>query len=34
MLASLVDQHTQGWGPAVDDPAEVLKRATALGATQ
>ena len=34
MLANLVDQHTQGWGPAADDPAEVLKRATALGATQ
>ena len=34
MLAKLVDQHTQGWGPAVDGPAQVLERAIALGAGQ
>ena len=34
MLAGLVEQHTQGWGPAMDDPSEVLKRAVALGASQ
>ena len=34
MLAGLIEQHTQGWGPAMDDPTEVLRRAVALGATQ
>ena len=34
MLAGLVDQHLQGWGPSLDDPAETLRRAMALGATQ
>ncbi len=34
MLAKLVDQHTQGWGPALDGPAQVLERAIALGAGQ
>ena len=34
MLASLVDQHTQGWGPGMDEPAQVLARAMALGASQ
>ncbi len=34
MLASLVEQHTQGWGPSVDDPQQVLRRATALGASR
>lgn len=34
MLAGLVDQHTQGWGPGLDDPAEVRQRALALGASQ
>ena len=34
MLANLVDQHTQGWGPQLDEPAQVLARATALGASQ
>jgi ferrochelatase len=34
MLANLVDQHTQGWGAAMDEPSQVLARATALGASQ
>ena len=34
MLAGLVEQHTQGWGPSLDDPQQVLQRATALGASQ
>jgi ferrochelatase len=34
MLADLVEQHTQGWGPVMDEPGEVLRRATALGASQ
>ena len=34
MLAGLVEQHTQGWGPSMDDPSDVLQRAVALGATQ
>jgi ferrochelatase len=34
MLAGLVERHTQGWGPGLEDPAEVLRRATALGARQ
>ena len=34
MLAKLVDQHTQGWGPALDEPSQVLERAMALGAEQ
>ena len=32
MLAALVAQHTQGWGPGLDEPAEVLARAVAVGA--
>ena len=34
MLANLVDQHTQGWGPGMDEPSQVLARAMALGASQ
>jgi ferrochelatase len=34
MLADLVEQHTQGWGPGLDDPQEVRDRAIALGARQ
>jgi len=34
MLAGLVEQHTQGWGPGVDRPEQILRRATALGASQ
>lgn len=34
MLAGLVEQHTQGWGPSPDDPKAVLQRAIALGASQ
>jgi protoporphyrin/coproporphyrin ferrochelatase len=34
MLAGLVERHTQGWGPQVDEPATVLARAVALGAAQ
>ncbi len=34
MLAGLVEQHTRGWGPTADEPAQVLQRAQALGATQ
>lgn len=34
MLAGLVDQHTQGWGPGLEDPAQVRQRAIALGASQ
>jgi ferrochelatase len=34
MLAGLVDRHIQGWGPALDDPAETLQRAMAIGASQ
>lgn len=34
MLANLVEQHTQGWGPGQDEPGQVLRRATALGASQ
>jgi len=34
MLANLVDQHTQGWGPGIDRPSGVLERASALGASQ
>ncbi len=34
MLANLVDQHTQGWGPSLEDPALVRQRALALGAGQ
>lgn len=34
MLTGLVDQHLQGWGPSLDDPAETLRRALAHGATQ
>jgi ferrochelatase len=32
MLAALVGQHTQGWGPVLDEPADVLARAMAVGA--
>ena len=34
LLAGLVEQHTQGWGPAMDDPSAVLQRAVALGAVR
>lgn len=34
MLAGLVDQHTQGWGPSLEDPSATLQRAIALGASQ
>ena len=34
MLAGLVDLHTQGWGPSLEDPAMVRQRAMALGASQ
>lgn len=34
MLANLVDRHTQGWGPDLEDPSQVLQRAVALGAAQ
>lgn len=34
LLAKLVDQHTQGWGPSLEDPAAVRARAMALGASQ
>jgi ferrochelatase len=34
LLAGLVEQHTQGWGPAMDDPSAVLQRAIALGAAR
>ncbi|MCB1724424.1 MAG: ferrochelatase [Gammaproteobacteria bacterium] len=34
MLAGLIDQHTQGWGPGLDEPSQVLQRAIALGASQ
>lgn len=32
MLAGLIDQHTQGWGAAPDEPSEVMQRAIAMGA--
>lgn len=34
MLAGLVEQHTQGWGAAMDDPKLTLQRAAALGASR
>jgi ferrochelatase len=34
MLASLAEQHLQGWSPSLDDPSQTLQRARALGATQ
>ncbi len=34
MLAALAEQHMQGWLPAHDDPAEILRRAKSLGAKQ
>jgi ferrochelatase len=34
MLTRLVDQHTQGWGPSQDHPAQIRERAMALGARQ
>jgi ferrochelatase len=34
MLAKLVDRHTQGWGPDLEEPSQVLQRAVALGASQ
>ena len=34
MLAGLVDQHTQGWGPDLEEPAQVHRRALAMGASQ
>ena len=33
-LTGLVDQHTQGWGPSLEDPAQIRERAMALGARQ
>jgi ferrochelatase len=34
MLAGLAEQHMQGWGPGLDDPALTLQRAIAMGAAQ
>ena len=34
MLAALAEQHLQGWSPSLDNPAQTLQRARALGATQ
>jgi ferrochelatase len=34
LLGRLVEQHTQGWGPALDAPDMVRTRAMALGASQ
>lgn len=34
LLASLVEQHTQGWTPASEEPAAVVARARAQGARQ
>lgn len=32
MLAGLAEQHMQGWGPDLDDPAMIRERAMAMGA--
>ena len=34
MLAGLAEQHLQGWAPDQEDPAQILRRAKALGAVQ
>lgn len=34
MLAGLIDRHTQGWWPELEDTATVRQRALALGAAQ